>query len=321
MNYEVTVLRTNHGIDPVMHIWGWEIPVYLFLGGAVAGLLVLAGVFFLRRNGRENMPWVVQIGPLLAPILLTLGMTALFLDLEHKLYTWRLYLTFEWTSPMSWGSWALVLIYPVNILFALLQMPDDWRNWLQSNNGPAGKVAKPLLNLAEKFRHYEKLLAVLMIALGGFIGIYTGILLSTFVARPFWNSPLLGFLFLTSGLSAASALALLGSKKKEEIRLLLWLDLGFLLFELLLLVQIIIGFLTGSGIARDAGSLILGGPYTGAFWSLVVVAGLILPIFIEIFEVRGRFHFKWVTPILVLAGGFMLRVLFVYIGQHSGIGY
>ena len=36
------------------------------------------------------------------------------------------------------------------------------------------------------------------------LGIYTGILLSAMVARPLWNSAILGPLFLFSGLSAAA---------------------------------------------------------------------------------------------------------------------
>ena len=42
--------------------------------------------------------------------------------------------------------------------------------------------------------------------LGVGIGIYTGILLNTMVARPLWNSAILGPLFLFSGLSAGAAM-------------------------------------------------------------------------------------------------------------------
>ena len=43
------------------------------------------------------------------------------------------------------------------------------------------------------------------IVLGVGLGIYTGILLNTMVARPLWNSAILGPLFLVSGLSAGAA--------------------------------------------------------------------------------------------------------------------
>jgi hypothetical protein len=43
------------------------------------------------------------------------------------------------------------------------------------------------------------------LVLGVGLGIYTGILLNTMVARPLWNSAILGPLFLVSGLSAGAA--------------------------------------------------------------------------------------------------------------------
>ena len=32
--------RNNYLIDPHLHIWHWQIPLYLFLGGLVAGLML-----------------------------------------------------------------------------------------------------------------------------------------------------------------------------------------------------------------------------------------------------------------------------------------
>jgi len=101
--YDLTTTRHNPMIDPAMHVWGWEIPLYLFLGGLVAGLMAVAAWMLL--SGRHRHP--ASLFPWLAPLalaLLSAGMGALFLDLEHKLYFWRLYTTFEPTSPMSWGG-------------------------------------------------------------------------------------------------------------------------------------------------------------------------------------------------------------------------
>ena len=39
---EYTTTRTNAFIDPHVHVWHYEIPVYLFLGGIVAGIMVLS---------------------------------------------------------------------------------------------------------------------------------------------------------------------------------------------------------------------------------------------------------------------------------------
>ena len=59
--HELVNTRHNPMIDPAMHIWGWEIPVYLFLGGLRDGD---EGVFkydylrlfhFFRQNKKYKM--------------------------------------------------------------------------------------------------------------------------------------------------------------------------------------------------------------------------------------------------------------------------
>ena len=86
---ELTTTRANHLVDPHLHVWAWQIPSYLFLGGLVAGLMVLGGIAMWRWGSgrREGIGWPVQ-APLAAFVLLNLGMIALFLDLEHKLHVW-----------------------------------------------------------------------------------------------------------------------------------------------------------------------------------------------------------------------------------------
>ena len=91
---DLVLTRHNPLIDPLVHVWGWEIPVYLFLGGWVAGMMIIVGYFLLRGRHREET-CVCSVLPGLSVVLLSLGMLALFLDLEHKLYVWRLYTTFE----------------------------------------------------------------------------------------------------------------------------------------------------------------------------------------------------------------------------------
>ena len=43
---EITTTRHNPQIDPFTQVWGWEIPVYLFLGGLVAGMMIISRVIF-----------------------------------------------------------------------------------------------------------------------------------------------------------------------------------------------------------------------------------------------------------------------------------
>jgi len=52
--FEVTTTRHNPGIDPALHVWGWEIPLYLFVGGMVAGMMILGGAAMLRTARGED---------------------------------------------------------------------------------------------------------------------------------------------------------------------------------------------------------------------------------------------------------------------------
>ena len=89
---EITTTRHNPLVDPHLAVWSWEIPVYLFLGGIVAGMMVLAGINLLRiARGDDPKRFFSVQTPIFAIVLLSLGMFALFLDLAHKLYVWRVY--------------------------------------------------------------------------------------------------------------------------------------------------------------------------------------------------------------------------------------
>jgi formate-dependent nitrite reductase membrane component NrfD len=339
---ELSNTRANQMIDPGLNIWGWEIPAYLFLGGIVAGLMVLAGINMLQTfsGQRRNGGYPVQ-APLLALVLLSLGMLALFLDLEHKLYVWDVYITFEPTSPMSWGSWVLLLVYPVLMVSALIRLPDAWP-WLGARVPLLAALSEWLLARPGAIR----LLAWLNIAVGVAVGIYTGILLSTMVARPLWNSAVLGPLFLFSGLSAAAALVVLLARfsdsepapatmiggalsamlqpleaavrpERADAAAMTRADIAFLAVELVLLALLLIGLLTASESHVQAAHLLMSGPWSFAFWGVVVALGILVPLVIETLEMAHKLRHSVVPAVLVLVGGFALRWVLVEVGQAS----
>jgi protein NrfD len=147
------------------------------------------------------------------------------------------------------------------------------------------------------------------------LGIYTGILLSAFNARPLWNTTILGPLFLVSGMSTGAACIILMSKNHEERRLIGRLDLLFIAVELFFIVHMIMGFLAGSQVQIDAANLFLGGQFTVSFFVFVILLGLLLPATLEILELIG-FKVPIVIPaILVLLGGLIFRFIMVEAGQ------
>ena len=306
--HEITITRHNHLIDPSLHIWGWEIPVYLFLGGMVAGMLVISGYFlFTGRHKSANCSCFYM--PIMSFILLSLGMLALFLDLEHKLYVWRLFTTFEITSPMSWGSWILILLYPLILVNMILRPPEIL----------VAKFPK-IQELSTKMNDNVKLLkniGVLNMLLGGSLGLYTGVLLSSLGARPLWSSSVLWLLFLTSGLSAAAAFIHMVAKEKFERELLAKADNGFLVFELFVFAMLFVGLATSSRAHADAAMILINGPYAAVFWVFVIGLGLVIPLIIQLLAVNHKIKHTPVAPIMVIIGGLILRFVIVSAGQYS----
>lgn len=306
MPIELTSTRLNPGVDPVLHVWGWEIPVYLFLGGLVAGMMILAA-HLLRRGGERHPRTVAFTLPALSLALLSAGMLALFLDLEHPAQVWRLYTAFEPTSPMSWGAWILIAVYPALLANLLLRPPRLLARW-----APVDRASRALAAAGA-----ERVVALANLTLGALLGIYTGVLLSSLAARPLWSSALLGPLFLLSGLSSAAALAHLWARDPEEGHLLARLDDRFLVLELAALGLFLVALTSGNGAQRAAAALLLGGPWTATFWVFVVLLGIALPLVVQTLAERGLVRSTPVAPLLVLAGGALLRVVVVYAGQAS----
>jgi protein NrfD len=311
----LVTVRANPKVDPVLAIWSWEIPVYLFIGGLTAGIMFFAGLMILL--GKESQaPFATRRLPLWAPIVLSVGMGALFLDLEHKLYVWRFYTVFQPASPMSWGSWVLLLVYPASVLLILTYLEQGWptlHRWLSKL-----PMLPRLIRLSIRWRRG---IAWMNLVLAVFLGIYTGILLSAFSARPFWNSGVLGPLFLVSGLSTAAALAVLGARQESERHLFLRIDMGLIVVELVLIALWLINLATGSREHLEALATLMGGEHAVRFWVWFVFLGLVTPLLLETRELLRRERavraLAVISPLLVLGGGYLLRQIAVEVGQET----
>jgi len=293
-------------IDPYLNIWHWQIPIYLFLGGLAAGILFFASLYTIMGKEKE-MPTTVKWGPFLVPGALVLGLLALFLDLKHQLFFWRLYTTIRFESPMSWGAWVLMFITPLSMVWVasyLRELIPSWNwkwQWLKDAEALAIKNRKPM--------------AWVMMILAIILGIYTGILLSAFNARPLWNNAILGPLFLVSGMSTGVAAVMWMSKDHHERRVLSKIDLLLIVIELFFITHMIMGALAGSQAMIEAISLFLGGQFTVSFWVFVIILGLLFPATLEILELRGYKIPIAIPAVLILLGGLVFRFIMVEAGQ------
>lgn len=312
--------------------WGWLIVLYLFLGGLSAGLFFVSALAtYLRSGGGPAYPRVARLGALLAPWPVAVGSALLVFDLGHWYRFYKLFVTFEWHSPMSIGAWLLAAFTAVTLAAFWAWLPDA-----------------PLLALAARLPRRLRVLSVVAwpgragwrrpLAMAGFpvaigVGIYTGVLLGAVQARPFWNTNLVAQMFLFSALSTGCAAILLAlalhreTLAEDEAKLLLSLDITLIVLELFIVVPYIIHGRLSPLAVQQALALILGGPFTFAFWVLFFTLGLGVPLALEVWEMlpvlldRPGFHpGRWLagaSAALVIFGGFVLRYVFVYAGQAS----
>jgi formate-dependent nitrite reductase membrane component NrfD len=304
--------RNIPNIDPYLNIWHWQIPIYLFLGGLAAGILFFAGIFTIL--GKEHkMAATVKKAPMLVPFLLILGLFMLFLDLKHKLFFWQLYTTIRLESPMGWGAWVLMIITPISILWSATYVREIFPNW--------DWKFRILRSFETWLIQYRLWIAWPMTIYAIILGIYTGILLSAFNARPLWNTSILGPLFLVSGMSTAAAAIIMLSKDHKERKIMGRIDILLIIIELFFIVHLLMGFLAGSEAQINAANLFLGGKFTAPFFTFVVLLGLIFPAVLEILELKGYKMPIYIPAILVLTGGLIFRFLIVEAGQITRFLY
>ncbi len=313
---EIDVVRNNLQIDPHLTIWRWEIPLYLFLGGVAAGIMILWPLLRMRQGENRSSRWERWL-PFAAPIAISIGMLALFLDLAHREYVFRFYLAFRPTSPMSWGAWILVAIYPATLLLGLSGLTTEEVVAVNAWRPVRALRLDRLVTWARGVADAHRVgLYWTNIVLGIGLGAYTGLLLGTLAARPAWNSIILAPLFLVSGISTGAAFMMLfpvGEDGHHQLRR--W-DVAAIVTEVVFVFLFLLSLgASGGSRGAEAVHLFLGGRFTAVFWTLVVAVGLATPLALEVIESRRNLRPTLLAPVLILVGGLALRWILVLAGQ------
>jgi protein NrfD len=286
-------------IDPLLKIWEFPIALYLFLGGLAAGILLFSAVVFLL-NKQDKLPASARWAPMIVPFALVAGLLAL-------------YTTIRIESPMSWGAWVLLIITPLSILWVFA----DFRKLFPG----VDLKYNILFKIEELVIKYRKQMAWVIIPLSLILGIYTGILLSAFNARPLWNNAILGPLFLISGLSTAAASIILFAKTSYERHLFSKIDIILIILEVGLIIHLIMGYYAGNEMQVEAVGILVGGELTTMFFGVLIILGLLFPLVLEIFELIGYKVPVIIPALLILIGGLVFRILIVEAGQLTRILY
>ncbi len=294
---------------------GWEwylVALYFFVGGLSAGAYFIGSL--VELVGRDEHRDISKIAYYIAFPVILLAPILLIADLGRPERFWHLFLytnggipAFNFSSPLSVGSWALLIFGA----FVTLSFVD---NLVQDG---VLKFA-PFANVYN--RRPRKLYALIGSLAGFFIASYTGVLLDL-TARPLWaaTSPLLGLLFLVSGGSAgAAAIALVMAVRRmltgDAFDHLETFDNLSMVIELLLIIITI-------AIAGQFAAPLFTGPYALLFWGGTVLLGLIIPLALNAYISRSRhaipFVYGWVAlaAVLIMLGSMFLRISFVAGGQ------
>ena len=285
--------------------WEWYIVWYFFLGGIAGGAYVIGTLLRLfgsaRDEGAARIAFLISFPTMvICPILLTL-------DLGHPVRFWHMLidsrtfaLNFKYWSPMSVGAWMLFIFGA----FATVSFVEA-ATLRGSLRHPFAQRITGLLSGG-----FGRLFMVVGALFGLFITGYTGVLLSV-SNQPIWSDTwTLGGLFLASGLSvAAASIALVSRMSREtadsEVKL-IRADRVFIVLELLLIAAL---FVTLGAM----GGKLLFGRYL-ILW-LLVLAGTIVPLVLQLRSSMGRPAFTVLASFLVLLGGLALRMVVVFAAQ------
>lgn len=272
--------------------WTWFIIPYFYVGGLAGGACFLAAA--LDWFGKPEDRPVVRTGYVIAAAGAILSGLLLTIDLGRPLRFWHMLfqsenfpvLMFKSWSPISFGSWTILLFGLFSALAALGGLAE------------AGRLPAPAFALL-----YRGALAKLIGGIGGLLGFvvagYTGVLLSV-TNRPIWaDSPWLGALFLVSGASTgAAALILLAPGRGATARSLDWLssfDSKALVVELVVLAA----FLASLGAVNRVWVSV---------WGLLLLVGVIGLGIVMPLSLHAQRRPMATAAKLVLVGGFLLRL-------------
>ncbi|MEJ5226579.1 NrfD/PsrC family molybdoenzyme membrane anchor subunit [Thermodesulfovibrio sp.] len=319
---EITITGLNAITYPYLEVWDWRIVIYLFLGGLSAGMLVMCSIANLRipKQPVEELAQCVR-APLIAFIILAIGAQFIILDLGKPQSLMWGFLTFQPLSLMSWGTWGVPAVLLANALYILAVIPKDQRYRLKFSF---------LIKWSEKLAPKMRPIAKLNFALGIFLGIYTGVLLSSFSAIPLWNNATLPILFLVSALSSGAAMIVIIAKNNDIKFLFTKIDIWLIVAELVIILLFFYGLYTSTAPYKNA---------IAPFFSLsdehfifaiaLIVIFLVLPLALriklgELKEFEGGIHTEFTksqifrmnfAASLVLIGTLILRAAIVYAGQ------
>jgi formate-dependent nitrite reductase membrane component NrfD len=314
--------------------WGAPIWIYLWMAGMAGGGYLAA--FVAERFSGVSNGRLLRLATYLGIPLAIIGVILLIVDLGTPIWFWHLFTQFKVESPMSMGTWILLVWVILAVVMVML-----W--WIKLRVGEG--LAKMLGQLTSLIGWVNVIFAILLIT-------YTGVLLAVSSQSLWAGTVMLPTLFVVSAISTGVAIVVLAAivvnsihnRGIVELQLVLdWLfgtkewtipnkwvtrmaeaDAVVIVMELAALIGYVIWMavstMTGAGEALKqltVGNAALAVP----FWLGVVLLALLIPLFLDIRN-RGKnieTRTGWLTIVTsstcVVLGGLVLRAIMTIGGQ------
>jgi len=282
------------------------IAIYFHIVGLHAGCSIVS--ISATLLGKEAYKPVAKIGAILVIILFTSSIFFLIADLKQPLRFWYLYLHFNLTSPISWGTVCLTA-YPLLTglyIFFLFQGNKRWSKIM-------GAISLPSA-----------------ISVHG----YTGFVLGFAKARVLWNTAVMPSYFLCSAMISGVALMLIVAilryqftyqdKAVEDretdrhiIQLLaIWMA-AFMITNVFYVFSDITVMYYHTEDAFETVELVRLGEFGFLYIWVDNVLGNVVPTIIILFRRTRQSHFfLFIAAVLASIGVFVMRYVIVFGGQY-----
>lgn len=214
--------------------WSWYILGYFFFAGISGGSFVIGTMLRLLGDARDAV--AARIAFLISFPVLLICPILLSLDLGQPTRFWHMLidtsgggLAFRLASPMSLGSWALLVFGIFSFVMFVAALVEGGTVKQRALQPAAGFVASAI----------GTVFMVIGALFGLFVAAYTGVLLAV-SNQPVWSDTwTLGGLFLASALSGSVAAILIATRSRRAAATdlkLMEADRYFILLELALIV-------------------------------------------------------------------------------------
>jgi tetrathionate reductase subunit C len=283
--------------------FGVPIALYIFFTGLSAGSFLLSTLsygFGMDRYRALSLPGIVT-----AFVMLAVAPIFLLVHVGQPLRVWHLFFFLNPRSPITWGSFLLVLYPVLCLLYGYATVQGDVR-------------AARGLGLAG-------------IPLAISVHAYTGFILSFCACRPLWHTALMPVLFLVSAVASGTALMILlsaalectrarrialGVETKRTIDSLAVILAWVLVVDIVLTACEVLTGLAAGGHKAEAVRLLLDGPFRLAFLGGEMVLGKFVPLAVLAvprFRTAGA---VLAASALVVAGILLMRLDIVVAGEY-----